>query len=172
MRWPRSESFAKTTAWNSSPAKSLHRCQSEAPTQVRSNACLNQIFTRLAGGRCIVSVQDPIALDSFTEPEPDLALLHPREDFYANAHPGPDDVLVIVDVADSSLVFDRDEKIPLYAAAGIAEVWLVDLVDKSVGVYRRPTHGAYTEITRHCSGATIAIPGLPEAQLAVNELAL
>ena len=133
---------------------------------------LNQLLTNLAQGRCIVSVQDPIALDAISEPEPDLALLRPRPDFYAKEHPGPEDVLLIVEVADTSLGFDREEKIPLYAAAGIPEVWLVDLAGKALVVYSRPAQGNYTEVTRHRSGATIAIPGLPEAQLAVSELAL
>ncbi len=133
---------------------------------------LNQLFTSLARGRCIVSVQDPIALDRFNEPEPDVALLRPRSDFYANSHPVPEDVLLIIEVADTSLAFDREEKFPLYAAAGIPEVWLVDLVGKSLSVYRRPAQGTYTEVTRHRSGATIPIPGLPEAELAVSELAL
>lgn len=133
---------------------------------------LNQLFTTLARGRCIVSVQDPIALDPFSEPQPDLALLRPRADFYANEHPGPGDVLWIVEVADTSLAFDREEKIPLYAAAGIPEVWLVELVDKSLSVFRHPAQGNYTEVTRHRAGGAIAIPGLPDASLAVSDLAL
>lgn len=133
---------------------------------------LNQLFTHLVRGRCIVSVQDPVALDPFSEPQPDLALLRPRPDFCANAHPEPGDVLLIVEVADTTLAFDREEKIPLYAAVGIPEVWLVDLSDKSVHVFRLPVQGAYTEMTRHRAGASIAIQGLPDASLAVSDLAL
>ena len=133
---------------------------------------LNQLLSSLARGRCIVSVQNPIALDAFSEPQPDLALLRVRADFYSNAHPGPEDVLLFVEVADTTLAFDREEKIPLYAAAGISEVWLVELVDKSLSVFRRPEQGTYTEVTRHRSGETIAIPGLPGAFLAVGDLAL
>ena len=133
---------------------------------------LNQILGGLSRGRCVVSVQDPIALDLINEPQPDLALLRPRPDYYADAHPGPDDVLLIIEVADTSLAFDREEKIPLYAAAGIREVWLVDLVDKSLSVFRAPAQGVYTEGTRHRSGARITIPGLPDALLAVSDLAL
>ncbi|MBI2946388.1 MAG: Uma2 family endonuclease [Verrucomicrobia bacterium] len=133
---------------------------------------LNQLFTDLARGRCIVSVQDPIALDPFSEPQPDIALLRPRLDFYASAHPEPGDVLLIVEVADTTLAFDREEKIPLYAGAGIPEVWLVDLADKSLSVFRLPVQGSYTEVTRHRSGATIGVPGLPDASLAVGDLSL
>jgi len=133
---------------------------------------LNQLFTNLAVGRCVVAVQNPTALDPFNEPQPDIALLRPRPDFYAKSHPGPEDILLIVEVADTSLAFDREEKIPLYATAGIAEVWLVDLVDKSLTVYRHLSQGSYTEAIPHRSGATIPIPGLPEASLAISELAL
>ncbi|MBI4664267.1 MAG: Uma2 family endonuclease [Verrucomicrobia bacterium] len=133
---------------------------------------LNQILIHLARGRGVVSVQNPIALDLFSEPQPDLALLRPKPDFYASSHPEPGDVLLLVEVADTSLAFDREEKIPLYAAAGIPEVWLVDLVGKSISVFRRPAQGTYTEVTRHRSGATISVPGLPDASLAVNDLAM
>ena len=98
--------------------------------------------------------------------------LRSRADFYASAHPGPEDILLIVEVADSSLGFDREEKVSLYAAAGIPDVWLVDLVGKTLSVYRKPAHGTYSEVAHHRSDAIIAIPGLPEAQLAVSELAL
>jgi Uma2 family endonuclease len=90
----------------------------------------------------VVSVQNPIALDDFSEPEPDVALLAPRRDMYEASHPGPADVYLIVEVADSSLRFDRERKIPLYAKAGIPEVWLVDLVEKNLMRYRKPVHGA------------------------------
>jgi Uma2 family endonuclease len=77
-----------------------------------------------------------------------------------------------VEVADSSLRFDRERKIPLYAAAGIPEVWLVDLAEKTLTRYRKPTGGNYTEISRHAPGETIPIPNLPNAALAITELAL
>lgn len=132
----------------------------------------NKIFTNLAQNRCIVSVQDPLALDPYSEPQSDLALLRLRSDYYANEHPHLEDVLLIVEVADTSLAFDREEKIPLYAAAGIPEVWLVELTDKSLSVFRHPMHGSYTEVTRHRSGEILAISGLPGASLAISDLAL
>ena len=132
---------------------------------------LNQLLTTLVRGRCIVSVQNPVALDVFSEPQPDLALLRSRPDFYSNSHPGPEDVLLIIEVADTSLAFDREEKIPLYAAAGISEVWLVDLVDKSLSVFRSPAQGTYSDVKRYRVDASIPIPGLPDAQLAIKELA-
>jgi Uma2 family endonuclease len=133
---------------------------------------LNRIFSNRAGERAVVSIQNPIALDDFSEPEPDLALLAPRADLYGESHPTPADVFLIVEVADSSLRFDRERKIPLYAAAQIPEVWLVDLVEKILTRYRKPIRGSYTEITQHGSRDTVPIPNLPDAFMAISDLAL
>lgn len=86
----------------------------------------------------VISVQDPIRLGDHSEPEPDVAILKPRDDFYASAHPGPDDVLLVVEVADTSLEYDRDRKIPLYARFGIPNVLLVNLRDETVEFYEAP----------------------------------
>jgi Uma2 family endonuclease len=142
------------------------------PSHASTVKRLNRLFSKLAGDRCVVSIQDPIALDEFSEPEPDLALLAPRADLYGGSHPTAAEVYLIVEVADSSLRFDRERKIPLYATAGIAEVWLVDLVEKFVTRYRKPARGSYTEMSQHRSGDTIAIPNVPGAVLAISELGL
>ncbi len=133
---------------------------------------LNRCLARHAGERVIVSVQNPVALNDFSEPQPDVTLLRPRSDYYADSHPAPEDVMLLIEVADTSLAFDREEKIPLYAEAGIAEVWLVDLTDKSLTVFRSLTRGAYAEVPRHLSGARIAIPNVPDASLALSDLGL
>jgi Uma2 family endonuclease len=99
----------------------------KAPIGSRHAAIVNQLntlFVRAAGARFIVSVQDPIILGVHSEPEPDLALIQPRDDFYALALPRADEVLLIVEVADTP--YDREIKIPLYACHGISEVWLID----------------------------------------------
>lgn len=106
---------------------------------------LNKIFIQTVGDAVVVGVQDPVVLDDFSEPEPDLALLRFREDFYTKSHPRPEDVLLIVEVADTTLQYDREIKLPLYAHAGIPEVWLVDVVAKSVTVYSLPEEGGYTK---------------------------
>ena len=87
---------------------------------------LNRALEHSIGDTALVWVQNPIALDPHTEPQPDLALLRPREDFYKSGHPRPADILLIIEVADTSLAYDRDIKLPLYARAGIPEAWLVD----------------------------------------------
>ena len=97
---------------------------------------LTRILSRAVGDTAIVSVQDPVHLDDHTEPQPDLALLRPREDFYKTAHPRGQDVLLVIEVADASLRYDREIKIPLYARHGIPEVWLVDLLNNQLNLFR------------------------------------
>jgi Uma2 family endonuclease len=104
---------------------------------------LTRILARAVGDTAIVSVQDPIHLDLHTEPQPDLALLLPREDFYKTAHPRASDVLLIIEVADTSLRYDREIKIPLYAQHGIPEVWLVDLLSNRIRLFREGTEEGY-----------------------------
>jgi Uma2 family endonuclease len=110
------------------------------------------------GRAAVVSVQDPVWLNDFTEPLPDIALLKPRADYYRNAHPGPDDVLLLIEVADTSLAYDRDAKLPRYARNGIAEVWLVDLAGQRLSIYRRPEGDGYAEVVSPDDLAAVALP--------------
>ncbi len=102
---------------------------------------LNRLLTLSLGDRAIVAVQDPIHVNDFSEPEPDLAILRPRDDFYEQAHPGPADVFWLVEVSDSSLQFDREVKLPLYARHGVPEVWVVNVQNAVVEVHRAPDGG-------------------------------
>jgi Uma2 family endonuclease len=94
---------------------------------------LNVLLQRSVDGRGIVRVQGPIRLDAHSEPQPDLSVLALRTDFYASAHPTPSNVLLVVEVAETSARYDRDIKIPLYARAAIPETWLVDLTERARG---------------------------------------
>lgn len=136
-------------------------------------ACVDR-FTRLlvraAGDRAIVRVQNPVQLGDLSEPQPDLALLKPRPDFYAGAHPGPDDILLLVEVADSTLAYDRNRKLPLYARAGVPEVWIVDLDSRVIEAYRDPASQGYREAVRKGPGASLPLPGLPGATLGVDQV--
>lgn len=114
-------------------------------------------FAHRLQGRAILRCQSPLRLDQRSEPEPDLALLRPREDFYATAHPGAADVFLVVEVADSSLGFDREVKTPLYLEAGVPEVWLVDLAGGRLTVHR------VGEPTRQLqSGQSVSPRALPD----------
>jgi Uma2 family endonuclease len=142
------------------------------PSHAATVKGVNRLFSRLVGDESIISVQDPIALDDFSEPEPDIALLKPRADLYRKAHPAATDVYLIVEVADTSLRFDRERKIPLYAAAGIPEVWLIDLVGRCLIRYRQPIAGAFTQITRHFGGESVPIPPKGKVSVALTDLGL
>jgi Uma2 family endonuclease len=109
-------------------------------------------------GQALVAVQNPVCLDGRSEPLPDLALLRLRPDYYRNGHPGPGDVLLLIEVADTSLVYDREVKIPRYARAGIPEVWLVELGGRRLSIYRRPGANGYREICEPADLASVPLP--------------
>jgi Uma2 family endonuclease len=114
----------------------------------------NRLFARAAAdGLALVSVQSPLRLDAYNEPEPDVMLLKPREDDYQGRHPGAADVLLLVEVAESSLSHDRGTKLALYAKFGVPEVWIVDLRGAAIEVYRGPAGDAYALNERLTSGS-------------------
>jgi hypothetical protein len=131
---------------------------------------LNLLLHRSLAGACVVSVQDPMRLSDRSEPQPDLAVLRPRPDFYAGAHPAPDDVLVLIEVADTSLVYDREEKLPRYAQSGIAEVWLVAVDRQQVEQYANPANGQYRTARTCGRGENITSLSIPSLTLAVNDV--
>ena len=131
---------------------------------------LNRLLNRILGDRAVVSVQDPIRLAD-SEPEPDLALLRPRTDFYASAKPGADDALLVIEVADTTLEYDRKEKRTLYAEAGIGEYWIVNLIDDCLEVYRKPRpDGQYADVNSPYPGQKIDIVALPGISVALTEI--
>jgi Uma2 family endonuclease len=121
---------------------------------------LNELLVRAAGGQATVLVQNPIRLSDYSEPKPDLALLNRREDFYSEHHPRAADALLIVEVAASSLCFDRDTKAPLYARHAIPELWLVDLQGKRLVRHRAPEQGAYTVVDEPDFGDALEVAAL------------
>jgi len=131
---------------------------------------LTQILSQRLSGRAVVWVQNPILLDDFSEPQPDLALLRPHDDFYTDGLPTSADVLLVVEVADSSLEYDRTVKIPLYGHAGLPEAWLIDLVQPGIDVHRGPSPAGYREVRRARSGETLSPLALPELVLSVSTL--
>lgn len=131
---------------------------------------LVMLLTRQLGDRAIVSVQNPIQLNDYSEPQPDVAILQPREDFYAGAHPGPSEVLVAIEVADSSLEYDRTEKLPRYAIAGIAEVWIVDVGKQIVEQYNQPRNGRYHQMQLAERGERITAQTIDQLVLSVDAL--
>lgn len=143
------------------------------PIGDRHAACVNRstrLFVRLLGDRAIVAIQNPIRLDG-SEPEPDVAILRPRDDFYASGKPAAADVLLLIEVADTSLAFDRETKRALYAAAGIAEYWILNLLDESLEIHRGPRpDGTYAEITTHPKDGVAEPLAQPGTAVAVAEM--
>jgi len=131
---------------------------------------LEHLFHRLVGDHAIVRGQNPVRLDGYSEPEPDIALLMPRPDFYAADHPTPRDVLLIVEVADTSLRYDRHTKLPGYARAGIPEVWLVDLTADRVERYREPSGDTYADQQILGPEATLTPLLLPDVKIRIGEI--
>lgn len=108
-------------------------------------AAVSDYLGRLAAGRLTVWVQNPIRLDDLSEPQPDIALVEPRPDYYASGHPGPTDTLLVVEVAESSLAYDLGVKVPLYARHGIREVWVIDAATRNTHRFRGPRPEGYSE---------------------------
>lgn len=123
---------------------------------------LRRLFNAV-GEMAFVTAQSPARLSQITEPQPDLMLLHPRPDHYRQSHPTARDVLLLIEVSDSTLRYDRDTKMPLYACYGVRESWLVDLERQELSCYRSPHNGGYLEVvSTHAPGATSisALPGI------------
>ncbi len=134
---------------------------------------VNQIAERLIsqlGSHSIVSIQGPIHLSDFSTPQPDLALLAPRRDYYKRSLPQPGDIMLVIEVADSSLAYDREVKTPLYARANIPEAWIVNLIDRWIEVYRDPSPVGYTTLLKVLPGKSIAPQTFPDVTIIVDEL--
>ena len=131
---------------------------------------LDEIVRGCLGRRVTVSVQNPILLDDFSAPQPDLLILKRRADFYRHAHPRPEDVLVVIEVSDSTLELDRTVKVPLYAGAGIPEVWLVNLPDERIEVYSDPAGGEYQTARSYARGRRLQSHTLASLRLSGSKV--
>jgi len=144
-----------------------------SPIGKRHAACVNRLNTllvRAVGSSGIVSVQNPIQLNDFSEPQPDVAILKPRADFYEQALPTAADVLLLIEVSDTTLEYDRQIKLPLYARAGIPEVWLVNLVDEQIETYAGPAGDTYQATA--CTRRAEDVPAHTVADLRINASAV
>ncbi len=127
-------------------------------------------FSARLRGRAIVRVQGPVLIGDQSEPEPDIALLRPRADYYRSKHPEAADILLIVEVMDTSATYDRQVKLGLYALAAIPEVWLIDLNGERVEVYRQPSGDVYTVIQIGLRGQKVAPGAFPDLELGVDDI--
>lgn len=143
------------------------------PIGRRHAACvarLTELFLVRLAGLITVWAQNPIELDDNSEPQPDVTLLRRRADFYEAGKPQFQDIILLVEVADTTVETDRDVKIPLYAENGIAEVWLVDINEQCVEVYREPSPTGYQNIQKFQRGQTLFIQAFPDINITVDEV--
>jgi Uma2 family endonuclease len=133
-------------------------------------ARLNRFFSLGLPGRAIVLVQSPVVLSDLSQPQPDVALLRARDDFYATAHPRPEDILLCVEVADSTARFDRSVKRPLLAAAGILELWIVDIPGRVVDVATDPGPDGYRRLLQAHPGDRVSPVAFPDFSVTVADL--
>ena len=144
-----------------------------SPIGSRHAACVNRLTEFLASRlvkRGVVSVQNPIHLSAQSEPQPDVAVLRMRSDYYAESHAEPQDVLLIVEVAETSIGLDRDVKLPLYAEANIPEVWLVDLGEECVRTYSKPSPHGYSEIRQLWRDDVVSPQAFPDLKILVTDI--
>ncbi len=128
----------------------------------------NHFLSRYVGDKAIVSVQNHVRLDDYHHPEPDLALLKWRDDFYRYQAPGPEDILLLIEVSDSTLAYDRNVKLPLYARFGIPEVWIANIPARIVETYRDPVDGGYTDSRVYQPGETISPVAFDDVEIPVS----
>jgi Uma2 family endonuclease len=134
------------------------------------NSIVAAFPSTLLDDRAILSVQNPVRLDSYNEPQPDIMLLQWRDDFYRNGHPAPGDVLLLIEVADSSVEFDRTVKLPAYARAGIPELWIAARPERRIEAYTEPAGNEYSAVRYFGASETVAPQAFPDITLEVNRL--
>ena len=131
---------------------------------------MEQALHQALGAAAIISVQNPLRLDDYSDPEPDIAVLRLREDEYLNSHPGAADTLLVMEVSDSSLAFDLEVKSRRYAAAGIPEMWVMNLPGDCIDRLDLPMPAGYARHTIFRRGETLRPAALPDLELAVDDL--
>ena len=123
----------------------------------------------LAGG-ATVQIQGSVRLDEWNEPQPDVAILKRRDDFYRSGLAGPDDVLLLIEVSDTTLRYDRRIKLALYARFGIPEVWIANIRARAIEAYTNPVNGEYTSLQTFRRGQTITPTAFPDVALPVSDI--
>lgn len=131
---------------------------------------LDELLRDELGKSVTYSVQDPITLDEFNEPQPDIALLTRREDFYGGKRPMAEDVLLLIEVSDSTLDYDRNRKIPLYAKHEIPEVWLINLLKGTIEIHSQPGDYSFNIVKIFRRGETVQSETLPDLSLEVDKI--
>lgn len=133
---------------------------------------LSRVLSPRISAQSIISIQNSIRLNDKSEPQPDLAILHLRDDCYTESIPTPDDVFLLIEVSDSTLKYDRDIKIPLYAKAGIPEVWIANIEEQVFEVYKSLNQNSYEQVQNYEKGEVTSMSMLADIEIAINEVFL
>jgi Uma2 family endonuclease len=136
------------------------------------NSRVERCFHRRLGDRAIVRSQTPIHLPDDSEPQPDIVLARPRPEGYREGHPRPQDILLVVEICDTTLAHDRDVKLPLYARSGVLETWLMNLPDDRIEVYRDPAPEGYRSITLVPRDGAVTPLAFPDVTIPCAEVLL
>lgn len=139
------------------------------PWHASSSARLNHILNRIYGERALIVVGNPVGLGDRSEPQPDITVLRRRDDYYSERHPEPKDVLLLIEISDSTLNYDLNKKHDLYASHGISEFWVVDGQRHCVHVFRAPLNGVFSESQVLNVGDSLTLPGCDGTTLGVSE---
>ena len=131
---------------------------------------LNRVLVTRLAGRAVISPQNPLLLGRRSEPQPDIVVLRPRDDDYMTRLPRTEDVLLVIEVADSSFAYDRIVKRELYGSAGLPEYWLLDVNGRALEVYRGPCPAGYTTYERLLAGQSVGPEAFPDCVLDVGEI--
>lgn len=131
---------------------------------------LMNFFVPILNQKAIVNAQNPLQLGDLSEPEPDFMILKPREDFYKSRHPNVNDVLLLIEVADSSLAYDQNQKLRLYAMHGVPEYWLLNLNNACIEVYREPQGETYAQKATLRAGDSVTLTQLPDITIQVSSI--
>lgn len=140
------------------------------PPHAGTVAILGRLLERAVGDAAVVWVQNPIRIGDLSMPQPDVALLKPRADMYTRSHAVPADVLLLIEVSDTTLRFDLSRKVPLYARAGILESWVVDVENAAVHVFRDPEESGYRTKYTAAGDERSSICAMPGIGITVSEL--
>jgi Uma2 family endonuclease len=144
-----------------------------SPMGPRHAAAVNRVSSRLGhllDGKALVRVRMPVRLNAYNEPQPDIAFVKARRDFYDLRHPGPADVLAVLEISDTTLDYDRDVKLGVYAAVRIPECWVLDIAGSALLVFRGPSRGDYKTFLRFGPGECVAMLAFPDIEIAVSDL--
>lgn len=131
---------------------------------------LNDLLRDKLGKQVLIRIQNPVELSTYSQPQPDLALVRRRNDYYENRHPQPSDIFLLIEVADSTLETDREVKIPLYARSLILEAWIINCNNQSLEVYRYPTDNNYREKLCFFKGEKLSCLAFADLEITVDEI--